>query len=113
MGRVFLALWGASLLAASGTAQAAPGYLSIVNGTGADITGMEVRRVGAKGWQSIALSAPAGKAASAPFVDPDCAFDLKVALSTGDSVTFSGVNLCDARLLTLRRTGNTAWVDYD
>jgi hypothetical protein len=72
-----------------------------------------VRRVGAKNWQSVALTAPAGKAASVPFVDPDCAFDFKVALSNGESVTFSGVNLCDAKLLTLRRTGKTAWVDYD
>ena len=113
MGRGILALVSAALITAAGPASAAPGYLSIVNATGADITGMEVRRVGGKNWQSVALTAASGKAASVPFADPDCAFDLKVALSNGESVTFSGVNLCDAKLLTLRRTGKTAWVDYD
>lgn len=113
MGKSILAFFGASLIGLATAGTAAPGYLSIVNGTGADITGMEVRRVGGKNWQSVALTAPAGKAASAPFTDPDCAFDLKVALSNGESVIFSGVNLCDAKLLTLRRTGKTAWVDYD
>ena len=113
MGKVFLAVCGGALVGLAAPVLAAPGYLSIVNGTGADITGMEVRRVGVREWQDVPLSAPAGKAASAPFVSPDCAFDLKVALSNGESVTFSGVNLCDAKLLTLRRTGKTAWVDYD
>ena len=113
MGRGLIEFAGASLLFMTAAALAAPPTLSIVNATGADIIVMEVRRVGGKSWKSVSLTAPAGKAASAAFADPDCAFDLKVALSNGESVTFSGVNLCDAKLLTLRRTGTTAWVDYD
>lgn len=105
---------GAALLATAPAATvAAPSAISIVNATGADISGMAVRRVGSQSWRPVQLTAPAGKAASAPFSDPDCAFDIKVKLSNGEDVTFSAVNLCEAKLLTLRRSGVNAWVDYD
>jgi hypothetical protein len=105
---------GATLLAMTpAISLAAPAAISIVNATGADINGMSVRRVGSQAWKPVPLTAPAGKAASAPFSDPDCAFDIKVKLSNGEDVTFSAVNLCEAKLLTLRRSGANAWVDYD
>ena len=87
---------------------------SVVNGAGADISGMAIRRVGSIQWQSLGVTAPSGKAAAVSFADPDCAFDLRATLAGGASVTWSGVNLCDVKLVTLRRNAaGLAWVDYD
>lgn len=113
MRTMILSLAGALALALAGPAPAAPGSIAIVNGTGADITAMSVRRVGTQSWAKIPIAVASGKTASAPLNDPDCAFDLRVTLSNGEDVTFSGVNLCEVKLLTLRRSGATAWVDYD
>lgn len=87
---------------------------ALVNGTGQDISTMAIRRVGSGNWQPLAASPAAGKAASTVFSDPDCAFDLRATLTGGATVTWTGVNLCDVKLLTLRRNdAGLAWVDYD
>ncbi|MEO7815076.1 MAG: hypothetical protein ABIR87_06490 [Sphingomicrobium sp.] len=87
---------------------------AIVNGVGKDIMAMSIRRVGSGQWQSLSAAPAAGKSASASFSDPDCAFDLRATLAGGAIVTWPGVNLCDVKLLTLRRNdAGLAWIDYD
>ena len=87
---------------------------SVINGAGADISDLSIRRVGSNQWQPLGVSAPVGKAAAVRFASPDCAFDLRATLSSGATVTWPGVNLCDVKLLTLRQNAaGLAWVDYD
>ena len=87
---------------------------ALINGIGQDISTMAIRRVGSGQWKPLAAAPAAGKSASAAFSDPDCAFDLRATLVGGATVTWTGVNLCDVKLLTLRRNGaGLAWVDYD
>jgi hypothetical protein len=101
-------------LAAPAPALAGASGFAIVNAAGADISAMAIRRVGSNAWQPLPVAAAAGKSASAAFSDPDCAFDLRATLAGGATVTWNGVNLCDVKLLTLRRNdAGLAWVDYD
>lgn len=87
---------------------------AVVNGVGADISTMAIRRVGSGHWQPLSAAPAAGRSAAAAFSDPDCAFDLRATLAGGATVIWSGVNLCDVKLLTLRRNdAGLAWVDYD
>ncbi len=87
---------------------------AIVNGVGKDILAMSIRRVGSGQWQPLSAAPAAGKAASVAFSDPDCAFDLRATLVGGAIVTWPGVNLCDVKLLTLRRNdAGLVWIDYD
>lgn len=97
-----------------GPALAGAGSFAVVNGTGADMSALAIRRVGSSQWQPLGVTAPAGKSAPVAFSDPDCAFDLRANLAGGATVTWNGVNLCDVKLLTLRRdAAGRAWVDYD
>lgn len=87
---------------------------AIINGLGKDISALSIRRVGTGEWKSLGAAPAAGKSASAAFSDPDCAFDLRATLAGGAIVTWPGVNLCDVKLVTLRRNdAGLAWVDYD
>lgn len=95
-------------------AAAGAGNIALVNGVGVDITAMAIRRSGTQGWKPLGIAVGSGKSGSASFADPDCAFDLQATLANGKSVTWSGVNLCDVKLLTLRRNDSgLTWVDYD
>ena len=110
---VFLSAMAIGLAAPVPALAGASGF-AIVNAAGADISAMSIRRVGSGSWQALPLAAAAGKSASASFSDPDCAFDLRATLANGTTVTWNGVNLCDVKLLTLRRNdAGLAWVDYD
>ena len=96
------------------SASAGVAGFAIVNGVGKDISAMAIRRVGSGEWKPLGAAPAAGKSASAAFSDPDCAFDLRATLVGGGSVTWPGVNLCDVKLLTLRRNdAGLAWIDYD
>lgn len=87
---------------------------SVVNAAGADMSGLAIRRVGSGQWQPLGVSAPNSKSAAVSFSSPDCAFDLRATLAGGATVTWAGVNLCDVKLVTLRRNAaGFAWVDYD
>lgn len=107
------------LLTLSGLSLAVPalagaGSFTIVNGAGADIATLSIRRVGGGSWQALDVAPPSGKAAGVQFANPDCAFDLRATLAGGATVTWPGVNLCDVKLVTLRRNAaGFAWVDYD
>ena len=113
--RTQLALLAMALnLALTVPAFAGASSFAVVNGAGADIDRLAIRRVGSSQWQALGVTAPVGKSAAVLFSDPDCAFDLRATLAGGATVTWSGVNLCDAKLLTLRRNGaGLVWVDYD
>ena len=96
------------------SALAGASSFSIVNAADADISSLAIRRVGSAPWQPLNTAAPAGKAAAVRFSDPDCAFDLRATLANGATATWTGINLCDVKLVTLRRNAaGLTWVDYD
>ena len=114
MKRALIIAAGAIGVLISTPASAGVSGFALVNGVGTDINAMSIRRVGSGQWQALAASPAAGRSASVGFSDPDCAFDLRATLAGGATVTWSGVNLCDVKLLTLRRNdAGLAWVDYD
>ena len=90
------------------------GNFTLVNGTSAGMTSVQIRRFGTSDWRPLAAAPGAGARAPIQFKDTDCAFDLQAELAGAGSVVWSGVNLCEANVLTLRRgaSGET-WVDYD
>lgn len=99
-------------LPASGYAGASS--FSLVNGIGVDIANVAIRRAGSSQWKSLDVAPPVGRAAAVGFADPDCSFDFRATLAGGTVVTWSSVNLCDVKLVTLRRNAaGFAWVDYD
>lgn len=108
-----LAIVAGAGLTAPVAALDALGPVVVVNGTGSDILAVELRKTGRPNWSSVALAAPAGRAASAAFDDSDCAVDLRATLASGEQLLFSGVNPCGVSRLTLRRDSGIAWVDYD
>ncbi len=98
----------------SSPAHAGAASFAIVNGAGSDLADVSIRRVGSSQWKMLNVAAPVGKATPVQFTDPDCSFDIRATLADGKSVTWSGVNLCDVKLVTLRRNAaGFAWVDYD
>lgn len=88
---------------------------NLVNGTGANITSMSIRRSGTQAWQPLAAAPSAGARSQISFSDTDCAFDIQATMAGGASATWSGVNLCEVRSVTLNRNAATgaSWVDYD
>ena len=114
MNRLTMLLLLATSQMLAAPAMAGVAGFSIVNGVGADIKSMSIRRVGSAQWQPLSAAPATGKSAGTSFADPDCAFDLRATLASGAIVTWSGINLCDVKLLTLRRNdAGLAWVDYD
>jgi hypothetical protein len=113
MKRFFALLLGLAM-SAPAHALAGAGNFSLVNKTGANITSLEIRRVGTSAWQPLGGTPSSGARVAVAFANPDCAFDIKATLADGKSATFTGVNLCDVTAVTLNRgpTG-TLWVDYD
>lgn len=105
---------GAALLLAA--AFSTPGPFALVNKAGATIETLSIRPAdGSVGWRSFGAGAvPAGARSAMPSPGGQlCAFDLRARLG-GAEVTWSSVNLCDVRTVTLhRRPDGTLWVDYD
>ena len=92
--------------AAPALAGASP--FTLVNGTSNGISDVTIRRAGTSDWKP--LGAP-GKVA---FTDPDCAFDIRATVAGSGPVTWTGINLCDVKSVTLKRDEKVgAWVDYD
>ena len=93
-------------------AQASPFVL--VNGTGAEVGEVQVRRAGTQDWRKLGSAPSAGARGNVDFKDPDCAFDLQASVPGVGPVTWSGVNLCDVKSVVLKRDPQAgAWVDYD
>ncbi|MFL6728573.1 MAG: hypothetical protein ACJ8FF_09245 [Sphingomicrobium sp.] len=81
----------------------------LVNGTGAGLAELSIRRAGTDDWKPLAQ----GAGGAVQFKDPDCAFDIKATVG-GSPVTWAGVNLCGAKSVILKRDAAAgAWVDYD
>lgn len=114
MRRLSLALAAIALAVAPGPALAGASGFTLINGTGAGISSLSIRRTGTDNWQALGAAPAAGAASSVSFSDPDCAFDLRASLAGDGTAVWAGVNLCGTTKLTLRRrpSGET-WVDYD
>lgn len=114
MKRLIAPLLGLAIAALPVPAMAAAGNFTLVNKTGANISSLQIRRVGTSAWQPLTGSPSTGARVAVAFANPDCAFDIQANLAGGPSVTFTGVNLCDATVVTLNRgPAGDLWVDYD
>ena len=100
-------------LAVASPLMAAPASFAVVNATGDDIRSMEARKTGTSDWGTVPYAARSGTSGAATLDNEDCAWDFRVTLESGGTVTYPNVNLCEAQLLTLRRKDGVAWVDYD
>jgi hypothetical protein len=86
---------------------------TIVNGAGAKIESLTIRRVGTEAWKPLAGSPSEGARQKVDFSDPDCAFDIQAKLTGGATAVWTGVNLCEVNAVVLNRTASGApWVDY-
>jgi hypothetical protein len=111
----FLIALFAALLPAPAAAQASS--FTLINNTDIDFTRLMVRRFGTQQWLPLAVSPvpvpKSGGRGAARFSNPDCAFDLQATLPDGRAVVWSGVNLCDMKIVTLNRSANgELWADY-
>lgn len=104
----------AALLTAAGPALAGASGFTLVNGTGAALSELSIRRAGTQDWKALGSAPAAGARSPISFSDPDCAFDIKANVAGAGPVTWAGVNLCDVKSVTLNHGGSAgAWVDYD
>jgi hypothetical protein len=114
MHRLVLAAAAASISVLPAPALAGASNFTVVNATGFDIAGLSIRRFGTQAWKVLGTTPAAGGRAVVEFGDEDCAFDIQARLSGGATAVWSGVNLCDAKAVTLNRSATGAlWVDYD
>lgn len=87
---------------------------TLVNGTGAALSDLSVRRAGTQEWKPLGVAPAAGARGPMNFSDPDCAFDIRANVAGTGSVTWADVNLCAVKSVTLNRDDTAgAWVDYD
>jgi hypothetical protein len=87
---------------------------TLVNGTGAALAELSIRRAGTQDWKPLGAPPSAGARSSMAFSDPDCAFDIRATVNGAGPTTWAGVNLCGAKSVILNRDGSAgAWVDYD
>lgn len=98
-------------------ASAQAGKFTLVNNTDASFTSLTVRRYGSQQWLPLTVNpmplTRSGGQGAVDFSDEDCAFDLQATLPDGRVVVWSGVNLCEANVVTLNRSANgQLWVDY-
>ena len=104
----------AAMAASPAHALAGAGNFTLVNRTGANISTLQIRRVGTGAWQPLGANPSAGARMAVAFTNPDCAFDIQAKLADGKLALFSGVNLCDVTVVTLNRgSSGNLWVDYD
>jgi hypothetical protein len=117
--KAVLAPCAAALLAslpAPAVAQAT--NFTLVNNTDIDFSRLTARRYGTQQWAPLVVSpvpvSKSGGRGAVQFSNPDCAFDLQATLPDGRVVLWSGVNLCDAKVVTLNRNSSgELWVDYE
>ena len=110
--------WGlvilAALLASASPAQSGASNFTLVNGTGAALSELSIRRSGTADWKPLGNAPAAGSRAPISFSNRDCAFDIRATIPGSGPVTWAGVNLCDVKSVTLKRDESAgAWVDYD
>jgi len=105
--------FAAALIAAASPVLAQSTTVAVVNATGEDAGSLEVRKTGTASWSAIPYSARSGASGAASFDTQDCAWDLRLKLSSGAVVNYGNVNVCEVKLVTLNRRNGAAWVDYD
>jgi hypothetical protein len=111
MKRLMLVL---TLLGTGSPALAGASGFTLVNGTGAALAELSIRRSGTQEWKALGAAPSAGARMDMKFSDPDCAFDIRANVPGSGAVTWAGVNLCDVKSVTLNRDAAAgAWVDYD
>jgi hypothetical protein len=104
----------AALVTAAGPALAGASNFTLVNGTGAALSELSIRRAGTQDWKALGTAPGAGARGPISFSDPDCAFDIRANVAGAGPVTWAGINLCDVKSVTLNRGASAgAWVDYD
>ena len=100
-------------VAAPALAQGASGF-NLVNGTSGALGDLSIRRAGTNEWKPLGVAPSSGAKGAIKFSDPDCAFDIRATVAGSGPVTWTGVNLCGAKSVTLKRDDSAgAWVDYD
>ena len=109
-----LALLGLLAATASSAFAAGASNFTLVNGTGAGLAELSIRRAGSPEWKALGTAPSAGARSTMTFSDPDCAFDIRATVAGSGPVTWAGINLCGAKSVTLNHDGSAgAWVDYD
>lgn len=104
----------ALLASAYAPAAAAADSFTLVNATGMAMREVSIRRFGAQDWRPLGIAPAAGAPAPVAFSDPECAFDIRAELASGTTAIWSGVNLCEVKVVRLKREpSGELWVDYD
>lgn len=102
------------LAAAAQAAHSGASDFTLVNGTTAQLSEVSIRRAGTQEWKSLDAAPAAGARSPVKFANPDCAFDIRATVPGSGPVTWTDVNLCDVKAVTLKRDQSAgAWVDYD
>lgn len=103
-----------AMLASASAANAGASNFTLVNGTTAQLADLSIRRAGTQDWKPLGAAPSAGAKGPMKFTDPDCAFDIRATVPGAGPVTWTDVNLCDVKSVTLKRDQSAgAWVDYD
>ncbi|HEY7959743.1 MAG TPA: hypothetical protein VID20_06745 [Sphingomicrobium sp.] len=103
-----------TLASVASPALAGASGFTLVNGTGAALAQLSIRRSGTQEWKTLGSAPGVGARMDMKFSDPDCAFDIRANVPGAGAVTWADVNLCDVKSVTLNRDAAAgAWVDYD
>jgi hypothetical protein len=112
-----LAALVAALLVPAALARAGTQDFTLVNRTGIEIHELYISPVDTDDWEEDVLGVdtlPPGESVSISFKGHDaCKWDLMVKDEDGDSVEWSGLNLCKISKVTLRYDGKKAWADLE
>jgi hypothetical protein len=102
------------MLGFAGAPQAGASDFTLVNGTAGQLADLSIRRAGTQDWKPLGSAPAAGARGPMKLTDPDCAFDIRATVPGAGPVTWTDVNLCDVKSVTLKRDQSAgAWVDYD
>ena len=114
MKRLLSAIVALGLAALPQPAAAGAANFVLVNGTGAPVTNVAIRRTTTTSWTPVPAAPGSGARAEVQFNDPDCAFDIKATLAGIGEVVWTGINLCGTKAVILNRNGSgVLWVDYE
>jgi hypothetical protein len=107
-------LLAALLFTPASPAFAGASAFTLVNGTSGALSDVSIRRAGTNDWKPLGAAPAAGARGAVQFSNPDCAFDIRAKVAGGGAVTWSGINLCDVKSVSLKKDDSAgAWVDYD
>src|SRR5690242_13167995 len=102
------------LTAQAVAASAGASNFTLVNGTGSPLANLSIRRAGTQDWKPLGTAPAPGARGPINFNNQDCAFDIRAEVNGKGPVTWTDVNLCDVKSVTLNRDVSAgAWVDYD